>query len=85
MDLYKTWAGVHGPGQPLIFKRKPPLLNIKIYQRLGNENTDSYLFINIPWLQICARKVNFVYKIKYKYKCKADRTAKVNFNAQYFG
>ena len=23
--------------------------------------------------------------IKYKSKCKADRTAKVNFNAQYFG
>ena len=23
--------------------------------------------------------------LKYKYKCKVDRTAKVNFNAQYFG
>ena len=22
--------------------------------------------------------------IKYKFKCKADRTAKVNFNSQYF-
>ena len=39
---------VHGPGPPLIFKRKSPLLIWKFTGAQGMKNTDSYLFINIP-------------------------------------
>ena len=58
-----TWSmdQVHGP--PLIFKRKSPLLRWKFTGGQGMKNTDSYFFINIPWLQICSLWVNFVYKI----------------------
>ena len=52
---------VHGP--PLIFKRKSPLFRWKFTGGQGMKNTDSYFFINMPWLQICSLRVNFVYKI----------------------
>ena len=52
---------VHGP--PIIFKRKSPLLRWKFTRGQGMKNTDSYFFINTPWLQICVSRVNFGYKI----------------------
>ena len=52
---------VHEP--PLIFKRKSHLLIWEFTGGQDMKNTDSYFFINIPWLQICVRFVNFVCKI----------------------
>ena len=40
-------------------------VNMKFTGGQGVKNTDSYFFINIPWLQICVRRVNFVYKINW--------------------
>ena len=56
---------VHGPGPWTTpnFQKEIPPVKMKIYRRSGFEKHRLIFFINMPCLQICVRRVNFVYKI----------------------